>query len=189
MKNLLIGSLLAAVAMFIFGAVYWSSPLLGAGARDIDDDAAVQAVLRETFPETGIYWVPGAGLYEKDPERYAALHEAGPVAMINIVQHPGSPMGASTFVFGFLHQWVVCFLIGLLLLTVSPALTTYGARVGFVTFAGLIMAVFVDIGAVIWWRMPLAFQLVNGVYNVFAWLLAGLVMASFVPGKRSPTTA
>ncbi|MDH4030028.1 MAG: hypothetical protein OEU49_04175 [Chromatiales bacterium] len=183
MKKLIAGSLLAAVAMFIFGAVYWSSPVLQAGARDIGDDAAVQAVLRQTFPETGLYWVPGNDLYAEDAELYTRLHEAGPVAMINITQSPGAPMGAKTFIFGFLHEWVVCFLIGLLLVMVSPALDGYGARVGLVTFTGLTMAVFVDLGAVIWWRMPLAFQLVDGLYNVVAWMLAGLVLARFVPGK------
>jgi len=181
MRNLLVGSLLAAVAIFIFGAVYWSSPVMGAGAREVADDAAAQAILRETFPETGIYWVPGLSLAARDEERYNALHEAGPAAMINIIQQPGPPMAPSTFLAGFLHEWVVCFLIGLLLLRVAPALPTYGSRVGFVTMAGFVMAVFVDLGAVIWWRLPLALELADGVYNVVAWLLAGLVMARFVP--------
>lgn len=186
MKNLITGSFLAAVAMFIFGAVYWSSPVLSAGARDVGDDAAVQAILRQTFPETGLYWIPGNDLYAEDAELYTRLHEAGPVAMINITQSPGAPMGASTFIFGFVHEWVVCLLIGLLLVLVAPALEGYGARVGFVTLMGLTMAVFVDLGAVIWWRMPLAFQLVDGVYNVVAWSLAGLVLARFITSTDSP---
>lgn len=181
MRKLFAGSLLAAVAVFIFGAVYWSSPVMSAGAREVADDAAAQVILREAFPETGIYWVPGMNLYAQDAERYNALHEAGPAAMINIVQEPGPPMASSTFVAGFLHEWIVCFLIGLLLLRVAPALPSYGSRVGFVTLAGFVMAVFVDFGAVIWWKMPLAFQLVDGLYNVIVWLLAGLVMARFVP--------
>ncbi len=181
MKQLFAGSLLAAVAIFIFGAVYWSSPVINAGARDIADDEAVQRVLKETFPETGIYWVPGMDLYAQDADRYIALHQAGPVAMINIIHNPGAPMAPGTFIAGFLHEWVVCFLIGLLLARVSPALPSYGSRVGFVTLAGFVMALFVDIGAVIWWQMPLALQLADGLYNVVAWLLAGLVLARFVP--------
>ncbi len=181
MKTLFVGSLLAAVAMFIFGAVYWSSPVVSMGAREVADDAAAQAILKETFPETGIYWIPGMTLYAQDTERYNALHEAGPVAMINIVHEPGPPMAPATFIAGFLHEWVVCFLIGLLLLKVAPALPTYGSRVGFVTLAGVVMAVFVDLGAVIWWRMPLAVQIADGLYNVVAWLLAALVMARFIP--------
>ena len=68
MRKLIAGSLLAAVAMFIFGAVYWSSPVLQAGARDVADDAAAQSILRQAFPETGLYWVPGNDLYAEDAE-------------------------------------------------------------------------------------------------------------------------
>lgn len=185
MKRLFSGSLLAAVAMFIFGAVYWSSPIIGAGSKRIADDEVVQGLLRQAFPETGIYWVPSTDLYAQDPERYAALHETGPVAMINIVQDPGPPMAAETFAAGFIHEWLVCFLIGLLLMKAAPALPGYGARVGFVFFAGFVMALFVNLGAVIWWRMPLVFQLADGLYNIAAWLLAGLVLARFVPEQAS----
>lgn len=184
MKKLFAGSLLAAVAMFIFGAVYWSSPIMGAGSRPINDDAGAQAMLKQAFPETGIYWVPGIDLYYEDPERYEALHESGPVVMLNVVHDPGPPMSGATFAAGFLHQWVVCFLIGLLLARVAPALPGYGSRVGFVFSAGIVMALFVNLGAVIWWRMPLALQLAEGLYNIVAWLLAGLVMARFVTPAR-----
>ena len=185
MKTLFTGSLLAAVAMFIFGAVYWSSPIMGVGSRPIADDESIQTLLNEAFPETGIYWVPGLDLYYQDPDRYETLHESGPVVMLNVVHDPGAPMNAGAFAAGFLHQWVVCFLIGLLLARVAPALPGYGSRVGFVFFAGLVMALFVNLGAVIWWRMPLSFQLAEGLYNVVAWLLAGLVMARFVAPEPS----
>jgi hypothetical protein len=145
MRNLIIGSLLAAVAMFIFGAVYWNSPAVSAGSRDIADDAAAQAVL--------------------------IRHQPGPVA------------SAGKFAAGFLHEWVVCFLIGLLLMKVAPSLSDYGDRVRFVTAAGVVMAVFVNVGAVIWWRLPMAFQFAEGIYNVIAWFLAGMVLARFVPGR------
>jgi hypothetical protein len=186
LKRLFSGSLLAAVAVFIFGAIYWSSPIMGAGSKPIADDAAAQALLKQAFPETGIYWIPSMDLYYQDPEGYEALHESGPVAMLNIVQNPGPPMKSGTFIAGFLHGWVVCFLIGLLLTMVAPALPDYGSRVAFVVFAGLVMALFVNFGAVIWWSMPLAFQLAEGLYNVVAWLLAGLVLARFIPAANRP---
>jgi hypothetical protein len=183
MRNLIVGSLLAAVAMFIFGAVYWNSPAVGAGARDVADDAAAQAMLKSTFPETGLYWVPGLALMAEDADRFNALHEAGPVAMVNIRHQSGPAASPGTFAAGLLHEWAVCFLIGLLLMKVSPSLPGYGDRVRFVTAAGVVMAVFVNIGAVIWWRMPMAFQFAEGIYNVIAWFLAGMVLARFVPGR------
>lgn len=189
MRNLIVGSMLAAVAMFIFGAIYWNSPAIGAGARETADDAAAQVMLRNTFPETGLYWVPGLALMAEDAEKFNALHEAGPVAMVNIRHQPGPAASAGTFAAGFLHEWVVCFLIGLLLMHVSPSLSGYLGRVRFVTTVGFVMAVFVNAGAVIWWRMPAAFQFAEGAYNVMAWFLAGLVLARFVPDKGGEAKA
>jgi hypothetical protein len=105
---------------------------------------------------------------------------AGPLARVNIVHSPGPAMAPSIFVYGFLHNFVACFLIGLLLLKAAPVLATYGARVGFVLLAGVTTAFFVEIAAVIWWRMPLINQLLSALYDVLAWLIAGLILARFL---------
>ena len=89
-------------------------------------------------------------------------------------------MASSIFVYGFMHNFVACFLIGLLLLKASPALATYGARVGFVLPAGVTIAFFVEVAAVIWWRMPLISQIVSALYDVLAWLIAGLILTRFL---------
>jgi hypothetical protein len=187
MQKLVTGSFLAAVAMFIFGAIYWTSPMSGLGIHDVADDLVAQAILAETFPETGVYWVPGMSLYAENPEQFETLHITGPVAMVNIVHSPGAPMAPATFVYGFLHNLVACLLIGLLLSKAAPALATYGARVGFVLLAGVTTAFFVEIASVIWWRMPLLNQLVSALYDVLAWLLAGLILARFVVAPGSKT--
>ena len=64
---------------------------------------------------------------------------------------------------------------------------TYGARVGFVLLAGVATAFFVEMASVIWWRMPLVNQLVSALYDVLAWLLAGLVLARYVVAPGSNT--
>ena len=180
MQKLMTGSLLAAVAMFIFGAIYWTSPLSGVGIHEPADSVVAQAILAETFPETGVYWVPGMSLYSENPELFETLHISGPVAMVNIVYAPGPPMAPATFVLGFLHNLVACFLIGLLLSKAAPALGTYGARVGFVVLAGLTTAFFVEMASVVWWRMPLPNQLISALYDIVAWLIAGLVLARHI---------
>jgi hypothetical protein len=67
----------------------------------------------------------------------------------------------------------------------APALATYGARVGFVFLAGIATAFFVEMASVIWWRMPLINQLVSALYDILAWLLAGLVLARYVVAPDS----
>jgi hypothetical protein len=185
MQKLISGSFLAAVAMFIFGAVYWTSPISNVGIHEVTDDLVAQALLGQTFPETGVYWVPGMSLYSENPELFETLHVAGPVAMVNIVHSPGPSMAPSTFIYGFLHNLVACLLIGLLLFRAAPALATYGARVGFVFLAGIATAFFVEMASVIWWRMPLINQLVSALYDILAWLLAGLVLARYVVAPDS----
>ncbi len=187
MQKLIAGSFLAAVAMFIFGAVYWTSPMSSAGIHEVADDLVAQAILGQTFPETGLYWVPGMSLYSENPELFSTLHVAGPVAMVNIVHSPGPPMAPSTFIYGFLHNLVACLLIGLLLRKAAPALATYGARVGFVFLAGVASAFFVEMASVIWWRMPLINQLVSALFDIIAWLLAGLVLARYVVAPDNNT--
>lgn len=186
MQRLITSSLLAAVALFIFGAIYWMSPTSSIGVSDPADDAVAQALLGQIFPETGLYWVPGMGTYSEDPERFEELHVTGPVAMVNIVHDAGPPMAPGTFIAGFIHEWIACFLIALLLLKASPALPGFADKVGFVTLAGFTASFFIDISAVIWWRMPLAVQIVSSIYVIVSWFIIGLILARFAskPGVR-----
>ena len=70
MEKLVTGSFLAAVAVFIFGAVYWTSPISSVGIHGAADDRVAQAILGETFPETGVYRVPGVSLSSENPEQF-----------------------------------------------------------------------------------------------------------------------
>lgn len=180
MRSLIAGSLLAAVAMFIFGMVYWMSPLSSVGIHEPQDNVAAQSILRQTFPKTGLYWVPGMELWAEDAELYERLHVQGPVVMVNIIHDPGPSMAPNVFVSGFIHEWIVCFLIGWILVRAAPAVKTYSDRVAYVALIGFTVALFSEIGAAIWWRMPLSVQLVGFAYTFLAWLIAGLVLARFI---------
>jgi hypothetical protein len=188
MRQLVSGSFLAAVAMFIFGAVYWTMPLPYSGVQPVGEDAVAAALLSQIFPDTGLYMLPDPDMASADPEAYARMHREGPVVMANVVHGAGEPMQASAFVVGFLHQFASCFLIGLLLVMVAPALQTLGRRATFAALMGFTAAFFIDMGAVVWWRMPLSFQLYSLLYDTVAWAIAGLVLARFV-GPREPLTA
>jgi hypothetical protein len=182
MQRLLMGSFLAAVAMFLFGALFWTAQLPYGNVRSVAQPELAAALLEEIFPETGLYMVPAPRLA---PEAYAELHRAGPLVRANVVHDPGEPMQGATFVAGFLHQWVTCLLLGYLLWRAAPALQSLLARAGFVTLAGFTAAFFIDGGAVIWWHMPLAWQLFELVHDTLAWAIAGLVLARFsLPAAR-----
>ncbi len=180
MRRLLTGSFLAAVAMFIFGAVYWTLPMPYSALETVENDRVAAALLAQTFPRTGLYMLPDPGLSSADPETYARMHRDGPVVMANVVHDAGEPMASSTFLAGFAHQFGTCFLIGLLLSMAAPALTGVGSRAAFAALAGFAGAFFIDMGAVVWWRMPLGWELYALLHDTLAWAIAGLVLARFV---------
>jgi len=184
MKQLLLGSLLAAVALFIWGAIFWMSPISNSVLeRARDDEAAGQALL-EHFPESGTYVIPGE---RSDEGTFTRLHQAGPIATIHVRREGAPAMNPQVFVKGFLHGLLTCFLLGLMMKMALPGLPTYGLRVGFATLAALTAAVFLELGEVVWWYQPWGLHLVNLVWSATAGLIAGLVLAYFL--RPSPAAA
>lgn len=173
MKKLIIGSLLAAVAMFMFGFVYWVVLEVPTTAlKSAPDTSAAQAALKSAFDESGAYFVPGPDLPE---DEFASLHEAGPRAFVHYNAEGAPAMSGLVLTNGFVHNWITCFLLGLLLLRTNTP--TYASRVAFLALAGFTAALFIDYGAVIWFYASREFQLVNLVSNAGSWVVAGLVLA------------
>lgn len=179
MKQIVLGSLLAAVGLFIWGFVFWGL-LPNPGFEEPTDEAAMWQSLVDNLPGTGAYYVPNP---EGDAESVARL-ESGPIAFM-FVRNEGSPvMPASMMVFGFIHMFITALLVGLLLRMMMPQLPTYGERVMFVAVLGVIATFWADIAFPVWWRTPWTFFLWMAVYDVTAWTLAGAVLARFVTPER-----
>ncbi len=171
-----IGILLATLLMYLFGALYWSSPFPGGATHESPSDAAAQQALAEHFPRPGTYFVPSLS---QDEKIFLSLHENGPVALLHV--NAGTPaMQPSVFVTGFVHEIVVVGLIAVLLGMAAPALGGYGRRVGFVALAGLVGSLWVNGTSVVWWYVPADFPLRVLIYDVIAWTLVGLVLAKTV---------
>lgn len=181
MKRFAIGTLLAALAMFVWGSIFWANPLPYTMLQQAPDDRAAGQALVSVFPETGTYLVPGQ---QHPPEELADLHRAGPVAMVFIQREGVNPMEPSVFIGGFLHMLLTAFLIAAVLRLAAPALPRYGQRVVFVAVAGVAVAVWSNLGQPIWWHQPWTFHLLTAVYDLGAWLVAGLVLARFVQAER-----
>ena len=180
MGKLLLGSVIAAAAMFAWGFVFW----VVAGVpqdtlKSVPDAPAAQAALKSVFPESGAYFIPDESLPQ---DEFVRLHEAGPRAFIHYNAEGAPAMAPATLLSGFLLNWVTCFLLGWLLLqTNTPG---YLSRVFFLTVAGVTAALFIEYGAVIWFYANRPFQLVNMLSNSVSWLVAGLVLA-WMPGSRA----
>lgn len=184
MKDLLLGSVIAAVALFLWGFVYWAvSPLPYTALKAAADDAAAGQALLEHFPKSGTYYLPDPK--NPDLDEMNNLHRQGPVAMVNIDVDGSVPASPSVLLAGFAHMLMTTLMISLLMRLTGNALATYGDRVLFVFLAGVIVAFWTRISDVIWWGLGLPWQMYNAIYDVSAWLIAGLILAKFVGPKQT----
>jgi hypothetical protein len=67
-----------------------------------------------------------------------------------------------------------------MLLMSLPSLPTYGRRVLLVVLAGTFAGVVVELSRPIWFYHPWGFALFGALFQVTAWLLAGLAMAAIL---------
>lgn len=177
MKKLLLGSFLAALAVFFFGAAFWMSPpaMKIFGSPDPHDPFA--KCLMEHLPASGAYIYPGPG---GTAEERDASARKGPQALIHF-QREGMPLLDPTQLFrGFLVIWVTMSLLALLLQLAAPALPTYGSRVLLMMVTGLVVASNSDLGATVWWLHSAPFAATNALFNLISFTIAGLILAKFV---------
>jgi len=178
MTKQLIGVVLATVAIFLWGFVYWglmSAPYAPLKATN-GDEAAQQAVL-EHFPSTGMYLIPGA---YNAPEDAARMFADGPIAMVNVVRE-GHPMEDPVMMGrGFMLNLVVVLLLAVLMKRALPALPSYRDRVVFAALVGLTAVVMINFGDAVWWRYPWAWKTSQALYGLVSFSLAGAILAKFI---------
>lgn len=184
MKKLALGVLLAGLAMFVWGALFWTVPFTYRLAfNSVPDEVAMGTTLKEALPTSGTYLLPDpVGDREVATERYAS----GPIAMLYVHRAGADPMMTSVFVFGFLHMLVSALFIALLLYKVKGALPTYRARFASVVIAGAAASLFSNLGDPIWWHQAWVTHLTFAAYDLVAWIVAGLVLAAFVKPISAP---
>jgi len=183
MKRLLLGSLLAALVMFVWGFLFWAVPWPNPAVDTMsaDAEAAVAEAIRAQVPETGTYVIPNPQTTEA--ETFTARHQAGPVAMLFVQKDGFAPMRPGVFVGGFVHMLAVALLLGLIVRIAAPVAPTYGKRVLLVLLLGLTAALWSEVGEAIWWAHPWSYHLTVFVGDVTTWGLAGLVLARFTPAS------
>ena len=176
MQRFILSTVIAAVICFIWGAIYWVSPVPNDAIGQAKSDALLGAELNLTLGDTGVYYLPSGAPGETSFDK---LHRAGPIAMIFFQREGAEPMAGSTFAAGFVHGWASIALVALLLSMALPALGSYARRVGFVSLVGVIISVYSNLGGTVWWPIPLNWAVIMSIYGVVFWLIAGLILAAF----------
>lgn len=181
------GAALGAVALYLVGFVWWGLPFGPAAqvVKTAPDEAAFQAALREHLPATGVYFVPAhqGDDTETALETYEERHRAGPLAFVVFQREGKEPFSPTLMVLGFLHGFLACLLAAALLAALAAG-GSLRARWLTVFSLGLFVAVFVNLGGLVWWSVPPAWMAVEAGYNLVGWALAGLPIAALV--RRKP---
>jgi cbb3-type cytochrome oxidase subunit 3 len=128
MKKFVLGPALAALAMFLFGAIYWMSPFPYKTHNTTANDSAAGLALAQLFPETGTYLIPGVNL---DKTQLAALYKRGPSAEVQFIKEGHEMMEPTVFLKGYMHYFVVSLLLAMLLAKAAPSFKGYCSRVSF----------------------------------------------------------
>lgn len=182
MKRLILGSLLAAFIVFMWGFLYWNVlPFRNAVTLPVPDEASMSQTLG-ALPETGTYQLPDLRASES-AEALVGRMSQGPIAYILLRKEGANASDPSMFINGFLHMLITALLIGLVLR--RTALATFGARFGLVFLAGLAAAIFSNLGEPIWYFQPWGWHILQAGYDLTSWALIGLVLAKFVQPEAS----
>ena len=105
LKNLLLGALLAAIVLMIWGFVSWGmlADKLGI-VRALDNEVVVMAQMRDQIAHSGVYFFPMAGWDDSSPSAVAAWREAhtrGPVGFLSVLPGGIEPSMGKVLGLGF----------------------------------------------------------------------------------------
>lgn len=188
MGKLILGAVLAALAVFSWEALSWT--VIGwhtNGFRSFRDESAVAEVIKANVTAGhGTYLLPSMGSAPKvaTAEEKKAFEEAQAKALANgpymyAVIRPGKTeisMGTN-MVLSFIRTLVCAFLIAALL---SQVALFYPARIAYVAAAGLFAGLVADMPMWIWFENPGRDTVVNIADHVIAWVIGGAVLGIFV---------
>lgn len=176
MIRIVIGSFVAALALFAFGAAFWTCPIPYAYVeKSTIGDAELSLLLRNALPNDGLYLVPSPS---GEPKAIQDLYRQGPVVTIHYRRDGVEPMSSSVLTLGFFHGWITTFLLaGLVHLTARPR---FGQRLLIVALAGAAGANYMVLGAGIYWFQPWPWLLLNAAYDAVAFVVCGLILAAMI---------
>lgn len=182
MKKFVVAPVLSALAMFVWGFIYWGTPhhVPYKALATVPDAGATAEAIGKLLPTSGAYLLPSP-LLGDDKMNELALR--GPSVEVHIIKEAfGAAEMGKTMALGYAHVLMISVLLTVLLCGLEKAFERWTCRVKFCAFIGLLVAV-CDLGSVIWWHHSLSWTLAQAFYDFMIYTIAGLVLAKFVTPK------
>jgi hypothetical protein len=188
MVRLVGAAALSAIAMFIWGFVFWGPALnmmtrLTAPLPEAVELDVVAPLRAERIP-SGMYIYPAPA----DPAHSQKMVE-GPIFHMAYTSHGIQPFDVAIFAKGLLHSFVLALLAGVVARLALPALPTYRRRVLLLTLVGVIASLWTNVGNAIWYLFPTPYVLGQIAYGLVAGLLMALITAAIIRPETHPTQA
>lgn len=174
-----LGAFLATIAMFAASFLLYATPLSKfafAGASDAQS-AAVQTALQTNLHKTGTYVIP-----DPDSRLGSIAYAKGPVAVVHY-NSGGFPVAdTGVLVGGFIHQFIICFLLGWALMGIDRRVPDYVSRLKTVLLFSLAGSGFAHLGDPLWYHTDWTHAVYLFMGDTLLLTLAGGILARwFLP--------
>ena len=183
MKKAIIGTLLAAVVLFVWGAVSWMLiPWHDGTMKQVPQEQLVTDTLKTVIKEKGLYTFPWCGKDANGKVDRAAVMEkvkAGPVGMLIFNPGGGNPMSSSMFINGFLIDVGIAALLMWILW--ASRLKRAVHRIHLTAAVGLIAGLAVHLTNAVWMGYPAGYTAVGILDLLIGFILMGAALSPFVP--------
>lgn len=181
MKRFLLVPLLAALAMFIWGFIYYG--VSGIPYKALGTTGDVGPALNELFPNDGTYVLPDP---RGSSEVRAEQMKRGHLITVHIKKSGVKEMDPAILTKGFLLEFISCLLLALIVhqaYGVQPDRCLY--RFILCLIVGILVTIYSNGGQVIWWQQDWCWHLMTILHDIIAFVLAGAVITFFYKPKAA----
>ena len=186
MVRVILGSAVAAIAMFIIGFIFFATPLQGLGVASIDDTqaAAVQRALAVNLPRTGTYQVPGTNTPQQ-----TNMYSRGPIATVHYNTGGFAATDTTALVIGLIFNFIVALVIGLGLLGMDQRVPDFPTRARVAVLIAVAAAAYTHLGEPIFLHHDWGHFIYLFVADALTLAAAGIIVAWFMPWSRAAAPA
>ncbi|HEY6565701.1 MAG TPA: hypothetical protein VIY86_14530 [Pirellulaceae bacterium] len=182
--KLVLGSVIAAVAAFVWGFVFWQVlPWPMQVMRTLPNQDEVVDEWRSSELATGVYLVPGMTRDMTDAE-FKANHMQGPIATLLYQREGSDPANPQAMIRGFVHMWISAFILGIVLL--ASGRREFFGRFMLAFWIGIFVAIWTEPTRAIWFSIPWEYSKLYMAYHFSACVIMGLVLSWFVRPMADP---
>ncbi len=183
MGRVLIGSVAAAIAMFVIGFIFFATPLNRIHVDSLENPqaAAVQQALAANLLSTGTYNVPST----TTPEQ-SIMYGQGPIATVhyNTKGYPGAD--PTSMIGGLVLDFVVALLIGAALIGIDRRVPDFASRARLVVLFAIAASAFTHLGNPIWYHHDWRHFIYLFIADALTLAAGGLIIARwFLPRTSS----